>query len=105
MIDSKSKVFGASRARFRRLLAGKLPSTWLDCGSKLGLKNADNNTLLLNIMTAVVPSPDSGSVLQTQITGVAQPEERTSNPVQCTSNGKLEAQLAGLVGARIREMP
>jgi hypothetical protein len=105
ILESDKRVFGARRARFRRQLAGQLPSRFLDCGSQLGMKNADNNTLLLNIMTAVVPSPDGGSVLQTQINGIATPEAQTSNSVQCTSNGKLETQIAALVGARIRELP
>ena len=106
VLDGPKMVFGATRARFRRQLAGQLHSKWLNCGEQLGLRNADNNTLLLNIMTAIVPAPEGGgSVVQTQITGLAQPESRTSNPVQCTSNGKLEAEIAAMVGARVREMP
>jgi hypothetical protein len=52
----------------------------------------------------IVPEPQGGSVLHTQIDARAQRRATSATPVQCDSTGKLEQRIAERIEIRVREI-
>lgn len=92
---------GNNAAPLRRQVAGVPLSKYLYCGmNSFGVANADTYVVTANIMTQLIPQT-SGTLLRTRISGSAQQDGMSTNPVSCTSNGDLEKRIAQLVREKV----
>jgi hypothetical protein len=66
----------------------------IDCGQgTMAGRPADVDQITLNVISTIKPATDSGSVVNTYVSGLAQPYTANSDPVHCASNGVLERMI------------
>ncbi len=97
---SDTRTVGVNGAHVRRV--GKDPlSRFLSCGSDAtGTPLADSYSVTLTVLSSVTPSGTAGSVLATQVLGVAQPIATSGTSVTCSSTGVLEDRIAKTAALR-----
>lgn len=100
-VDGATYTVRNSRWVVSRRVGGQRLSTFLDCGRNASGYNADTYRLRLEIASRVVAQGAGRSRVETQIQGIGQNMEGTSNSrVTCTSNHQLEYAIA----QRVRDL-
>ncbi|MBK5187261.1 MAG: hypothetical protein JJD97_03395 [Gemmatimonadaceae bacterium] len=97
VIDSKQHVYGNAGANHRRQLGGQRMSRYFDCGSTVGIENADEYDLLIRVITQIIPAEAGLSTLRTQAEATAHANALSGQVVRCASTGALEARIAHMV--------
>ncbi|HEX6966895.1 MAG TPA: hypothetical protein VF166_13950 [Gemmatimonadaceae bacterium] len=99
--DPASHTLGNHEVKLSRRLGSDRLSSFFDCGKGLdGYPHADEYAVTVDLLTQVTPGDDNGSMIRTQVLATATPVSGlASDPVQCTSTGKLEHRIADLVKA------
>jgi hypothetical protein len=95
-----ARRIGNPAFRTRRRLGGEPLSRYLDCGSRMGGRNADSFDVTLRVETMVRPA-EQGAVLVTTIDATARPVTGGGDPVNCSSTGRLESRLVEMIRARL----
>jgi hypothetical protein len=66
----------------------------LDCGQgSIAGNTVDVDEISLNVISTIKHATDTGSVVNTYVTGVARPFTSSSGPTQCASSGVLERMI------------
>lgn len=101
--DSVRRVLGTRRFTQSRL-GNKDVKDLIRCGNQgAGPSAASAHRVQLSIVSSLVAS-GGGTVLMTEVSGVAEPVEGTStSSVRCVSKGDIEQRIHGLVAARVAE--
>jgi hypothetical protein len=94
--DPAGRVYGRESFVVRRRLAGVPLSRYLDCGTRMGIPNADAYAVRLAVATRVEPN-GPGANLRTEIQATAQDSGRSDPPVRCGTTTELERRIAALV--------
>jgi hypothetical protein len=83
-------------------IAGRHPSTWLDCGRGPGGGPRVNTYQLTLRMTAVVAAvAERHTRVQTTLVGYARDRGMSGDGLPCTSTGQLEKRALAILGARL----
>lgn len=85
-----------------RIYAEEPNSLYLDCGRVLGGPRADTHILQFALVTRIVALDTGGSEVEIIIDGRARDRVHQTNAVPCRGTGKLEGQVAALLGNRLR---
>lgn len=83
--------------RFRRRLGRERVSRYVSCGTGMtGAPNADEYEVRLTVHARVTPAAGdtARSALATLVTATARPATSSNDPVNCSTTGALEVQLA-----------
>jgi len=91
-----------SQSNVRRMIGGVRLSRMLDCGSAAGSPRADNYTIALSVSSRVDSVGPAATVLRTRVHAIGHDVSVTSHPVQCSTTGYLERQLANAVQELVR---
>jgi hypothetical protein len=94
--DAAGRVYARESFVVRRRLGGVPLSRYLDCGTRMGLPNADAYAVRLAVATRVEPH-GPGATLRTEIQATAQDSGRSDPPVRCGTTSELERRIAALV--------
>jgi hypothetical protein len=94
--DPEERVYVRESFIVRRRLGGVPLSRYLDCGTRMGLANADAYAVRLAVVTRVEPQ-GPGATLRTEIQATAQDSGRSDPPVRCGTTSELERRIAALV--------
>lgn len=86
-----------SQSNVRRTIGGVRLSRMLDCGSAAGSPRADNYTIALSIASRVDSAGPAVAMLRTRVNAIGHDVSVTSHPVQCSTTGYLERQIANAV--------
>lgn len=74
-------------------------SQYLDCGTAVGARpRADSHVLQFVLMTRIEPLESGGSEIEVIVDGRARERAQNSNAVPCRGTGKLEGEVAALLG-------
>jgi hypothetical protein len=92
-LDEAGRSAGNLSLRSRGQLGTLRPSKVLDCGSST-TTHADTYTLNVSVLTQLRPSPESGTLVYTQVEATARNEGTGANRVRCSSTGYLERAIA-----------
>jgi hypothetical protein len=66
----------------------------LDCGQgTIAGSPVDVDQISLNVISTIKPATDSGSVVNTYVSGIARPYTSSGDPLHCASNGVLERMI------------
>lgn len=91
-----------SQSSIRRMIGGVRLSRMLDCGSAAGSPRADNYTIALSVASRVDSVGPAATVLRTRVHASGHDVSVTSHPVQCSTTGYLERQIANTVQELVR---
>lgn len=91
-----------SQSNVRRMIGGVRLSRMLDCGAAAGAPRADNYTINLFVATRVDSVGPASTVLRTRVQATGHDISVTSHPVQCSTTGYLERQIANETQALAR---
>lgn len=95
-VRTADRILGNEALRVRRRLAGAPLSTYLNCGSKVGMPNADSYDVHLSILTQLRPDELSGGTatsVATLVEATAREAGGSAASVRCGSTGRLEERL------------
>jgi len=96
-VDQRNRVIANTSFVARHTLGDSRVSKYVDCGSVMGAKTADQATVTLSLVVQVVADSGDISQLRTQLGGVATMDGAVANRITCTSTGALEARIARMV--------
>lgn len=86
-----------------RSLLSKPISTYIDCGRGAGgVARAETYSVTVQVDEKVVKTDDTRSQLMTVVAATARDRAMSNTTVECTSNGTLERQIAGMVMTRVQ---
>lgn len=85
------------RGRFPRLLSGRRPSAYLDCGRGLAGPNADRYEVRMSIATTVEPEGEASRV-RTFVDASATPRDVSGGALPCSTTGELERTIVEALG-------
>lgn len=91
-----------SQSNVRRMIGGVRLSRMLDCGSAAGSPRADNYTIALSVASRVDSVGPATTILRTRVHASGHDVSVTSHPVQCSTTGYLERQIANAVQELVR---
>jgi hypothetical protein len=98
LVDSAGGRVGNWNYRTSRSMAGQRMSAWLSCGESITGSIADEYRLAVWIQTTMVSTGPDSTALRTALVAGARPVDGASRqPMPCTSTGRLELRLHGLV--------
>lgn len=90
-------VYGAQNFRPRRIEGQRL-SSWIDCGTGMtATPKADEYQVTMSLLSRVTPDDEGATRVETVLTASARPRTQAGDPVNCQSNGKLEARVVELL--------
>jgi hypothetical protein len=101
VLDTNNFLIGNAAYKVRRQV-GKIPmSRIVDCGFTVSGARADRDMITFDLRTQVKPAGAGNVNVETLLIAVARSTEgASSNPVNCTSRGELERQIADSVRRR-----
>jgi len=104
--DSAGRVYLTRFLDLQGPLFGRPPGDYFDCPQYVfGLGNLNNTGLFtFAVRSSVMPDGKSGTLLRTQTDVRVRRRMWTATPVDCSSNGVFEKELARLVAQRLREL-
>lgn len=91
-----------SQSNVRRMIGSVRLSRMLDCGSAAGSPRADSYTIALSVASRVDSVGPAATVLRTRVHASGHDVSVTSHPVQCSTTGYLERQIANAVQELVR---
>jgi hypothetical protein len=92
-IEERRHIFAQPRTTVRRTLARAPLSTYLDCGSRAGIPNADSYNVTLTVVTQLQPDGEEGTQLRTSIEASARAAGSSDPHVRCGSTNALEQRI------------
>lgn len=93
--DPARRQIGNRRITTTRRIGNIAASRVLNCGQTVaGQPAAGVHRLTVDLLTTVSDAPNGGSVIETRIIAHGRDQTSSSDPVQCTSTGFLESQIA-----------
>lgn len=96
--DVKGRSIGNDGLKVRRRIGGITMQTVVDCGEKMGLKNAETWDIFMNILSFVVPDGPEGSQVSTRIQATGHdPTMSGRDEIPCGTRGELEAKIGNTV--------
>jgi hypothetical protein len=96
-VDQQQHYISNTSFVARHSLGGTQVSRYMDCGSIMGAKTADQATVTMSLIVQVVPDSGEISQLRTQFEGYAIMDGAVANRITCTSTGAFEARIARMV--------
>jgi hypothetical protein len=103
LVDPRGYQIGNTRFVSRHIEGARL-SRYLQCGHSIGNSdNADSYRVTMSVVTRVRVDEDRQTVLQTELSASAKPRHVSGNAVICSTTGKLEARIAELASAILRD--
>ena len=100
--DRSSWQMGSVRAKLYHYLGKQSVSTYLRCGEGMTGPNADTYAVYLSYVAFLQPASDGKVTLLSLVTAQAVDlANGRGDPVDCTSNGRLEQRIAQQVQARV----
>jgi hypothetical protein len=104
-LSAESMDEAAGRASFvardrSRVIAGKAASTWIDCGQGAAGSRTDSYRLTLRVSHQLVAVPN-GIALKSVVGATARNPGLSSDPVTCSSTGRLEEAIANNMAVRL----
>lgn len=100
VMNSGSQEIGNRRFVVRRMFAGNPLSTFLDCGTVVGVLIANTYRIEMSVLTSLRPSTSGGTELHTRVEGKAFDPGSSGGAVPCRTTGRLEQRIAGTVRER-----
>jgi hypothetical protein len=102
VLDNTRRIYGNDRLSVSRI-AGQNPQTFVRCPNEAtGMGSTMRYRVVLGIRTAVTPTTQGNSTLNTAITAQASPVDgSTAAKLDCVSNGKLEREIRRAVAAKL----
>ncbi len=97
--NGSSRSVGNETMKVRRRLAGLTMQNIVDCGEKMGLRNAETWDIEMNLLTYVQKdAAGTGAVVMTRIQALGHdPSLSTRESATCSTTGELEAKIGRLV--------
>lgn len=99
-IDTNARTLGTGTVQVRSRLGRTPLSRFISCGGRMGVENADQYAVTLNVSTTVSPADDGGTRLTSHLEASARPMSIGTTAVRCSSNGTLERWIAERVSGR-----
>lgn len=96
-VDQQQHFIANTSFTARHRLGDANVSKYVDCGSSMSGKTADQATVTMSLVVQVVPDSGDISKLRAQFDGFATMDGAVANRIQCTSTGVLEARIARMV--------
>jgi hypothetical protein len=101
VIVSSSRTVGVRDGGYSQRLGKRRLSEFVSCGSDAaGLPLADQYRVILTALSQVVPAQGGGSVVTTQVSATARNMAQSTDPVRCSSTGRLEAAVNNLAAVQ-----
>jgi hypothetical protein len=97
VVDPKQHVFGNAGIKMRNTLGRQRLSRYFDCGTTVGMSNADTYDVLVRVLSQVIPADAGLSSLRTQVEATAHANAVSGATVRCVSTGALEARIAHML--------
>lgn len=98
----QTHVIGNDGYKVRRRVGKILMTNILDCGSNLGMPNADTYDIFMTISSYLAKNPKAGYNLVTRLDATAKsPSYNREQAVKCTSLGELEKQIGEVVRKKL----
>lgn len=89
-----------------RRFAGSPMSLWMDCGFNATGKNADSRRIYMNLLTRTRAAANKGSSAQVVLRATAvEVAGGSTDPLDCTSNGRLELRILKLLEEKLQQPP
>lgn len=100
-VVSSTRTVGVREANFTQRLGKRRLSEFLSCGTDAtGLPLADQYRVTLTALSQVTPAAAGGSTVVTQVSGTARSLAQSTDPVRCSSTGRLEAAVNNLAAVQ-----
>jgi hypothetical protein len=93
VVDERRKMYGQPQTSVRRRFAGSPISTFLDCGSRAGIQNADSYNVTISVVTQLQPARENATHFRTIVEATARAQGGTDPAVRCGSNQALEQRI------------
>jgi hypothetical protein len=90
LLDLSARRVGNPRMTAMRSLKGSPLSRFLSCGEGITGPRANNDRIMLSIVSEAKPHAGGGTVLETRVTAVAIDTGGRGGQAQCTTTGELE---------------
>ncbi|HEX5438173.1 MAG TPA: hypothetical protein VFW98_13535 [Gemmatimonadaceae bacterium] len=101
-MDAASHTIGTGPTVAHGSFAGAHLSALIDCGYSMNGNKADLYTVRLNVRTQVVPNAGGGTIVKTLIEATAHDEGSSTDPVACSTTGRLGQRIAKTLAARLK---
>lgn len=98
IVDPAGTLVAVTEFRVRGEIARTRASRFLSCGATLTGARADEDRVLLSVVSRLTPSGSSSTRIETRVVATATDTRGTGSRQACTTTGELEARL--LRGAR-----
>lgn len=102
-MDEKAGLLAYEFRDRNRNIAGKLASSYVDCGMGPGGPRADTYRLTLRLTHEVESSHETMTRLSSRMHASARHPGMSSDIVECSSTGAFEKRIVGLVAARLTD--
>lgn len=100
---SDQRLVANEAFKVRRRLHGQPLSRYLECGSSMGMQNADTYAVTMSIRTQLVGDPTGGTSVLTRVQATGVAPTFSNSAVSCASTGALEQQITDLLAQRMRQ--
>lgn len=105
-MDSGAQTIGNTRHTIRGKLGGQAISRYVRCGNDaFGRPLADSYSVQFSIMTYLIPQEDGSTHTQTRVSALAADRSKSTDPVECSTTGRLENRMAELLGTILATAP
>lgn len=101
LINPSSGLVAVTERRVSNELAGELLSRFLSCGETMTGSRANQDRIVLSVVTYAKPVGMSGSRIETRVVATAIDVTGTGGRQPCTTTGELEARLHKMVKAAV----
>lgn len=95
------RVMGNRAFHVRRKLGGVHLGRYLDCGTRMGVINAETYEVTLRLEMHVLGASADDARLATVVEGTAKPVDVSGAPVFCTTTGQLEKRLVAMMTEQV----
>ena len=102
VVDTVNMRIGSGNFHPSRI-AGRRLSRYLDCGRGMTGANADTYRVTISLVTWATEGSSGGTQVHTAIEASAKARDVNSYPVNCSSKGVLEREIAELVAEVLRD--
>jgi hypothetical protein len=101
VVVSSSRTVGVREGGYTQRLGKRRLSDFVSCGTDAaGLQLADQYRVTLTALSQVAPGQDGGSLVTTQVSATARNLAQSTDPVRCSSTGRLEAVVNNLAAVQ-----
>lgn len=101
LVDPKQHVYGNAGIKMRNSMGRQRLSKYFDCGSTVGMPNADTYDVLVRVVSQVIPADAGLSALRTQVEATAHANAVSGATVRCVSTGALEERISHMLSEMV----